>query len=377
MLKTFTNNRCIFAIMNEMAEEFKALNLTRPAENLMPHPKAIESITKHIRNNNNRYAEAFGLMSLREQISNDFEKIHKNTYNPETEITITNGASDALFIAINAFVNDGDEVIIFEPAQDHYAPMVKMRGGIPVLIDMILPDFSYDWAKVQKAINPNTKLIIVNTPNNPTGAILSDLDMIKLQKAVNGTNIIILSDESYKNLIYDKFDRSSLASLPILKERSIIINSFSKILNIGGWRLGYVTAPEKLTKQFRQIYQYAACSVNLPGQMALMEVMQERNFFEDLIENANMKRVKFQEMLSGSRFEFKPSQSTYFQVINYEKISPDDDVSFTMNLVKNCKLATIPVSTFYKMKTDNKYIRLCYAQPYDVLEKAAEILNAQ
>lgn len=363
--------------MEELALEYKAINLIRPSNKQEVSKILIDSMLQKIKTQRNYYAAVFGEMVLRERIAARLESNHGGQYHPEKEITITNGASEALFMTISAFVNEGDEVIIFQPTQDHYAPIVRLNGGIPVYIELKAPDFSFDWNQVQKVITASTKMIILNNPNNPTGTMLNAWDIVKLQKVLNGTNILLVSDESYRNLIYVNSETDSLSSEPALESRSIIIHSFSKFLNVGGWRLGYVLAPEELSRQFRSVYRHGSCSANLPAQLALAEFLNQPEFLDALLDEAEQRRIKVQNALKSSRFEFKASQSTFFQVLNYRNISSLDDHSFVMQLLKEHNVATLPLSAFYKQKTDESYIRICISQTDDDLDKALDVLVKQ
>jgi len=366
----------IFTIVTELANKHKALNLAQGFPDFSPPEELISLVEQNMRKGNNQYAPMQGLMKLREKIAEKTESLYGNKYNPDSEITITSGATEAIFSTISAFIQEGDEVIVFEPAYDSYAPVIKINGGNPIYVGTKLPDFRIDWDEVNKMVNSRTKMIIINSPHNPSGSILSLEGMERLNKLVAGTNILILSDEVYEHLIYDGSTHESLAKFPNLKERAIIISSFGKTYNATGWKLGYCLASESNTKEIRKIHQFNVFCVNTPLQYAVAEFIDKKDAYLELSAFYQQKRDEFLAMIKGSRFTFTPSQGTYFQLLNFKDISDEKDADFSNRLIKEYKLAAIPVSAFYHNAFDSKDLRFCFAKSTDTLKKAAEILHS-
>eukprot|EP01012_Entosiphon_sulcatum_P049999 TRINITY_DN68749_c0_g1_i1.p1 TRINITY_DN68749_c0_g1~~TRINITY_DN68749_c0_g1_i1.p1 ORF type:complete len:377 (+),score=35.55 TRINITY_DN68749_c0_g1_i1:139-1131(+) len=323
----------------------------------------------------NQYAPMPGSTFLKETISEKVQKLYNVKYNPETEITVTAGGTQAIFTALAAIINAGDEVIIFEPAYDSYAPTIKLLGGLVKTYELAPPSYGIDWDMVKKLFTSKTRMIILNTPHNPTGSILSSEDMEALIKLVTGTDILILSDEVYEHLIYDEQKHQSVMLYPELKQRSFIIASFGKLLHATGWKLGYCLAPEKLTKEFRKVHQFNVFSVNSPMQQAIAEYLKQPENYTGLANFFQKKRDYFRVLLAESRFTLLPCNGSYFQCAGYSDISDEKDTDFSMRLIKEFGVATIPVSAFYQKATDHKIIRFCFAKEDDTLAKAAEKLK--
>ena len=364
----------IFAIMSNMADEHNAINLSRGFPDFNCSDKLISLVNKYMKKGYNQYAPIEGIMPLREAISKKTEELYSTKYNPETEITITGGATEAINAAITALVQDGDEVIVLEPAYDCYVPSIKLAGGQPIFTPLKEPTYHIDWDELQKNITPQTKMIILNTPQNPTGAILSAEDLEKLYKLIAGTNIIILSDEVYEHIIFDDYEHQSIARYPKLAERSIIISSFGKTFHVTGWRLGYCIAPENIMKEFRKVHQFSMYTVNTPIQYAIAEYLNDKDEYLNLGKFFQRKRDFFINGLKNSNFIVRPSLGTYFQLLDYSKISDEKDTVFAERLTKEYGVASIPVSVFYHDKIDNKVLRFCFAKKTDTLEKAVEKL---
>ncbi len=368
-------NTSIFTIVNELAFKHNALNLAQGFPDFSPPGELIELVEQNMRKGNNQYAPMQGLMKLREQIAIKTEELYGQSFNPDTEITITSGATEAIFSSISAFVQEGDEVIIFEPAYDSYAPVIRINGGNPVYVSTKLPDFKIDWEEVNKMVNARTRMIIINSPHNPTGSILSAEGMEKLNKLVGGTKILVLSDEVYEHLIFDGHTHESLSKYPNLRDKSIIVSSFGKTYNATGWKLGYCIANENITKEIRKIHQFNVFCVNTPLQYAVAEFLGNKNAYLECSTFYQNKRDEFLNLLKGSKFNYTPSQGTYFQLLNYKDISDEKDIDFSNRLIEEHKLATIPVSAFYHNSFDNKDLRFCFAKTSETLKKAAEILH--
>jgi methionine aminotransferase len=361
--------------MSKLAAEQKAINLSQGFPDFHCEEKLVELVTKYMRAGYNQYAPMEGLMSLREKIAEKTEALYSATYNPETEITITAGATQAIYTAIGATVGEGDEVIIFTPAYDCYAPAVELNGGKPIYVQLEMPNYSIDWEQVKKVINQRTKLIILNTPHNPSGAILSMEDMAKLEKLISNSDIMVISDEVYEHIIFDGYEHQSVARFPKLAERSFIISSFGKTYHVTGWKVGYCLAPENLMKEFRKAHQYIVFAVNTPIQHAYSDYLDDKDAYLGLGEFYKAKRDFFNKQLKGSRFTIRPSSGTYFQLLGYENITDKTDTDFAVELTKKHKVASIPVSVFYHKKVDEKVLRFCFAKDEATLEKAAAILH--
>lgn len=364
----------IFTVMSKLAAENNAINLSQGFPDFNCSDKLIELVNTYMKKGFNQYAPMAGIIGLREQIAIMIEELYGTKYNPETEITITAGATQAIYTTIASLIKEGDEVIIFEPAYDCYTPAITVAGGEPVYVKLQQPDFSIDWNAVKKLINHRTRLIILNTPHNPSGAILSANDLEQLDKLTHNTDIIILSDEVYEHMVFDKKQHESVARNKNLAERSFLISSFGKTVHTTGWKMAYVAAPENLMAEFRKIHQYLVFCVNTPMQYALADFMKDKNNYLELKHFYQAKRDLFARLVAGSRFEMERSAGTYFQLMNYSKITDEKDTDFAIRLTKEKKLATVPLSPFYHEKDDNKLLRFCFAKQDETLEKAAEII---
>jgi methionine aminotransferase len=365
----------IFAVMSALANEQNALNLSQgfPSFDCNNHLK--ELVNKYIKDKKNQYAPMPGILALREAIAKKTEELYSAKYNPETEITVTAGATQAIYTAISALINEGDEVIVFEPAYDCYVPAIELNGGKAVYAQLKFPNYKVDWDEVKKLVKRQTKMIIINTPNNPTGSIFTAADMAKLEKIVKNTDIIILSDEVYEHIIFDKFEHQSVARYPKLAERSVIVSSFGKTFHTTGWKIGYVVAPEKLMIEFRKVHQFLVFSVNTPIQYAYADFLQLKEEYLGLGKFYQEKRDYFLQQIKGSRFEPLPCSGTYFQLLKYNKISEEKDTEIAKKFTIENKIASIPVSVFYHKPTDHNVLRFCFAKDKETLEKAGTILK--
>lgn len=364
----------IFSVMTQMANEHQAINLSQGFPDFDCAPELLDLVKKSYEAGYNQYAPMPGLLELREQIAAKVNRLHGADYHPDHEVTVTAGGTQAIFTAISAFVQANDEVIIFEPAYDCYAPAVKAMGGIVKYMPLNPPDFAIDWIQVQKLTNGNTRMIIINSPHNPTGMVWGEEDLQQLHKITRNTNILILSDEVYEHLIFDEKKHLSLAEYPELKERSLIVASFGKLFHTTGWKMGYCLAPEALMKEFRKIHQFMVFSVNTPMQYAIAKYLNEKENFDDLGILFQEKRDFFRKLISGSRFQLMDCHGSYFQLVSYQDISEEPDTDFAARLVKEHGVASIPVSAFYSKNTDHHLLRFCFAKKEATLEKAAEAL---
>ena len=365
----------IFAVMSKLALENGAINLSQGYPDFPTSPRLIELVHKAMITGHNQYAPMPGIFSLREAIAEKLDRLYGTHYDPDTEITVTAGATQAIFTAIAATVRKDDEVILFAPAYDSYAPSIEANGGIPVEIEMELPSFTIDWQKVKQSINERTRMILINTPHNPTGSVLSDQDMQQLRDLTANSSIIILSDEVYEHMIYDGQKHNSVARYPDLADRSFLVASFGKTFHNTGWKMGYCAAPHELMKEFRKIHQFNVFSVNHPMQKAISIYLKDPENYEYLPGFFEAKRNVFLQALEGSRFSFIPSKGTYFQLLGYQEISDEGDMELASRMTREHKVASIPVSAFYQNKTDNKFLRFCFAKSEETLLRGAEILR--
>ena len=370
-----SSKESIFAVMSKMAKEYNAINLSQGFPGYPIDTELISLVHKYMNKGLNQYAPMIGVPELREAISKMHFEATGFEYHPETEITITAGATQGLFTAISSLIGEGDEVIVFEPAYDSYVPSIEANGGKPIYIPLEYPTYSIDWKEVNKRISAKTKLIILNNPHNPTGAILKDADLKALSKIVKGSNIIILSDEVYQHIIFDGQKHKSVADYPELRNRSLIAGSFGKSLHATGWKIGYILAPAFLTKEFRSLHQWVVFAVNTPIQYAIAEYISKGDNYKGVGSFLQEKRDFFAKLMQATSFEMIPSQGTYFQLMNYSKISNKSDIKFTEWLCQEKKVASIPVSVFYHEKIDQKVIRFCFAKENNELEQAAELLS--
>lgn len=366
----------IFTVMSQMAADEGAINLSQGFPDFNCSPQLIELVNKYMKARLNQYSHMAGFIGLRESISQKVESLHSTYYNPDTEITVTAGGTQAIYTAIASVVSEGDEVIIFTPAYDCFEPAIELSGGKPIFVQLKTPDYSIDWESVKKVISQKTKMIILNSPHNPTGSVLTSDDMEQLEKIIKNSDIIVLSDEVYEHIIFDGLQHESISRYPGLAERSFVISSFGKTYHTTGWKIGYCLGPENLMREFRKAHQYIVFAVNTPIQHALAEYLQYRDAYLTLPSFYQQKRDLFLSLIKNSRFKVIPSQGTYFQLLDYAEISELSDTEFATKLTCENKIASIPVSVFYHRKVDNHVLRFCFAKDDHTLHKAAEILNA-
>ncbi len=365
----------IFTTMSALAKEEKAINLSQGFPDFSVATDLIELVNSAMKDGFNQYAPMPGILELRENIAQKIEFLYGTKYHPEMEITITAGATQAIFTIISAFIHPDDEVIIFAPAFDCYEPAIKLNGGKTVEIELIAPNFKIDWDEVKNSITAKTKMILINTPHNPTGTILSEADMETLDQIVRDTNILVLSDEVYEHIIFDGEKHQSVARFKSLAERSFLVASFGKTFHATGWKMGYCAAPKELMHEFRKVHQFNVFSVNHPMQKGLAQYLKNQENYLNLPAFYQAKRDFFLQAIKPSRFTIKPSKGTYFQLLGYEKISDENEMDFAIRLTKQFKIASIPISVFYKNKTNQNLLRFCFAKNEETLLEAAEILN--
>ncbi len=365
----------IFSIMSNLANKHNAINLSQGFPDFNCDNILIDAINKYMKKGYNQYAPMIGVKELREKIVEKTEYLYSISYHPEKEITITAGATQALYTAITTFVKEGDEVVVFEPAYDAYVPVIELCGGIPIYVSLKSPDFSFDWDRIKKVINQRTKMIIINSPHNPTGSIIKEADLKMLDKLTKDTNIIILSDEVYEHIIFDNNPHESILKYKSLAERSFVISSFGKTYHTTGLKMGYCLAPENLMNEFRKVHQFAVYAVNTPIQYAYSEILDKKEMYLELNAFYQEKRDFFINLIKGSKFKIKPAKGTYFQLLDYSNISKENEVSFANKLTIEHGVAAIPVSVFYHDAVENNVLRFCFAKSNETLEKAAEKLH--
>jgi len=365
----------IFTVMSELAREHGALNLSQGFPDFDGPPRLLERVQYYLTHDCNQYAPMMGVPALREAVATKVEDLYGLKLDPAAEITITSGATEALFCAITAVVEPGDEVIVFDPAYDSYEPVVRLQGGITHHVPMHPPQFKVDWDRVADLVNDRTRLIITNTPHNPTGSAWDNADINALQQIVAGRNLFVLADEVYEHILFDGRRHESLCRYPELFQRSFVVSSFGKTYHTTGWKIGYCCAPPALTEEFRRIHQYVTFTSNTPVQLGLADFLNEcPEHHLQLSGFYQHKRDLFCELLAGSRFSVLPSAGTYFQLLDYSEISDEVDTELAIRLTREAKIASIPVSPFYEQDPGHKVLRFCFAKDDATLRHGAEIL---
>ncbi|UAY52147.1 methionine aminotransferase [Ferruginibacter albus] len=364
----------IFTVMTSLAAEYRSVNLGQGFPDFEMSEQLVELVNTAMKKGNNQYVHMNGLQLLRERISEKIHTLYNTSIDPDKEITITPGGTYAIYTALTTVLQPGDEVIVFEPAYDSYIPNIVINGAIPVLIPLIHPEYKIDWQLVRNKISPKTKMIMLNTPHNPTGSILSKEDIEQLRSIVNDTNIFILSDEVYEHLIFDGKQHESMLRYPDLLERSFICFSFGKTYHCTGWKLGYCIAPASLMKEFRKVHQFNCFSCNSPAQFALAEFLQQKEAYLQVGKLLQQKRDHFQGLMQQTKFKALPSYGSYFQLYDYSNISNEKENDFAVRLTKEYGVTVIPVSAFYQTETNNNVVRFCFAKKNTTLEEAVNKL---
>lgn len=364
----------IFAVMSQLATENKAINLSQGFPDFPISEKLISLVHKYMIQGLNQYAPMPGVPQLRKAIAKKIKKTYGADYDPNHEVTITAGATQAIYAIITAFVRPEDEVIIFEPAYDSYAPSVKLNGGLAKYATLQQPGFTIDWERFPALISNRTRMIIINTPHNPTGTVLTKDDITQLARITKNRDIIILSDEVYEHLIFDGLQHESICRYPELESKSLVVGSFGKTFHATGWKTGFVVAPSNLTAELRKTHQFIVFAANTPIQHAIAEFLKEEDNYSYLPAFFQQKRDMFLDLLSGSRFKPLPCRGTYFLTVDYSRISDESEMDFAVRLTKEFKVASVPLSPFYHKNNDNKHLRFCFAKTNETLEQAAKIL---
>ena len=365
----------IFAVMSKMAQDHNAINLSQGFPDFNCSDELIALVNKYQKEGRNQYAPMPGIPALRKKIADKIKKLYGKEYDYNEEITITAGATQAIFTAITSIIESGDEVIIIEPAYDSYEPVVRMNRGIPKFVSLG-ENFSFDWDAVKDSITDKTKMIIINSPHNPTGSVLTETDIKALEEITRNTKIILVSDEVYEHIIFDGQKHYSLSTSEELSERSFVISSFGKTYHTTGWKTGYCAAPKSLTEEFRKIHQFIVFAVNTPIQHAYADYMNDPNHYLILNTFYQSKRDLLISSLKDSGFKVTPTNGTYFQLLDYSEISDKNDMDFSVYLTKEIGVAVIPISPFCTINKSRKIIRVCFAKKDEVLLKAAEKLNS-
>jgi methionine aminotransferase len=365
----------IFTVMSQLAADHGAINLSQGFPDFPAPTGLLDRVAHHLRAGHNQYAPMAGLPALREQIARKTLALYGRTVDPDTEVTVTSGATEALFCAIEAVVQPGDEVLCLDPAYDSYDPAIRLAGGRAVHVPLTAPGFTVDWDRVRAAVTPRTRLIILNSPHNPTGAVLSADDLAALAGLVRESRVLLLSDEVYEHIIFDGRRHESLLRHPELAARSLVVSSFGKTYHATGWKIGYCVAPTALTREFRRVHQFVQFCVVTPMQWAFADFLEsDPGHYLDLPRFYQAKRDRFCALLAPSRFRLTPSAGTYFQLLDYTGITTEDDVAFARRLTVEHGLASIPVSVFCAERPSRPLLRFCFAKDEGTLARAAEIL---
>jgi methionine aminotransferase len=365
----------IFAVMSRLANEHGAINLSQGFPDFDCDPELVATVHRYLCGGHNQYAPMPGVLALREALAAKIARIYGAAYDPATEITVTSGATEALFDVITAFVRPGDEVIVFEPAYDAYVPVIQLNGGVPRFVTLRAPDYHVNWDEVRRVVSLKTRLIIVNSPHNPTGMVLSRDDVKQLSEVLDGTDIVVLSDEVYEHVVFDGGRHQSVASVPELQSRSCVVSSFGKTYHTTGWKIGYVAAPRPLTAEVQKVHQFVTFATNTPIQLAYAEFTARRERYDDLAVFYQAKRDLFVRLLDGSRLVPLPCRGTYFQILDYSAVSGDTDVAFAERLLLDHGVASIPTSAFLYASEAPRVLRFCFAKKDQTLEQAAARLR--
>jgi methionine aminotransferase len=365
----------VFTVMTRLAGEHGAINLAQGFPDFDCSPELVNAVAACMRDGHNQYAPMQGVPALREALAVKISRLYGPTYDPATEITITSGATEALFCAISAFVVPGDEVVLFEPCYDSYVPVVRLNGGTPVFVTLRSPDYAIDWDEVRAALSPRTRMVILNSPHNPSGMVLGPGDLRQLASVLDGSNVVVLSDEVYEHVVFDGGRHESVCRLPELAARSCVVSSFGKTFHTTGWKVGYVSAPEALTKEIQRIHQFVTFATHTPSQLAYAALLGEPARYEGLARFYQAKRDRFLQLLEGSRFEAIACRGTYFQLLDYSAVSDAADREFAMTLLREHGVASIPVSAFLHASEAPRVLRFCFAKRDETLRAAAERLR--
>jgi methionine aminotransferase len=365
----------IFTVMSRLASELGAINLSQGFPDFDCDPALVEAVAHHMRSGKNQYAPMQGVPRLREAIAAKYQTFTGRRYDPETEITVTSGGTEAIFDAVAAAVRAGDEVIVLEPCYDSYVPAIALAGGTPVFVPLRFPDYAIDWDVMRRAVSRRTRMIILNSPHNPTGAVLSPDDIRQLTALVQGTEIVIVSDEVYEHIIFDGIRHESMARHDALAGRSVIVGSFGKTYHTTGWKVGYAVAPAALTAEFRKVHQFVTFATNTPVQHGIADFLETQRGLTELGPFYQAKRDLFLRLMEGSLFKPLACRGSYFQLMDYSAITDEADADFAIRLTKEHGVASIPTSPFLYQEKAPLVLRFCFAKKDETLERAAERLR--
>ena len=365
----------IFTVMSKLANDCGAINLSQGFPDFQAEPALFEAVAQAMREGRNQYPPMAGLMELRQAIAGKVESLYGALYDADQEITVTAGATQALFTAVAAFVRPGDEVIVFAPFYDSYVPAIETVGGQAVYASLRFPDYRPDWDRVRALVTPRTRMIIINSPNNPAGSLLTADDLDALAELTRGTDIVVLADEVYEHIVFDGKQHLSVAAHPVLATRSLVVSSFGKTYHITGWKIGYVLGPAELMNEFRKVHQFNVFTVNTPCQIGIADYMSDPSRYLDLAAFYQRKRDFFREQLRDTKFELLPCHGTYFQLARFGDISDLPDREFAVWLTREIGVAAIPVSSFHPDGRDDGVVRFCFAKQESTLVAAAERLR--
>ncbi len=364
----------IFTVMSKLAVDHGAINLSQGFPDFEAPAELIEGVSRYMRQGFNQYAPMQGVPLLRQRIAEKAERLYGAKIDPESDITVTSGATEALYAAVSAVVRPGDEVIVVEPAYDSYVPAIQLNGGIPVFIPLRFPGYAMDWDRLGDALTPRTRLIILNSPHNPTGTVLEAADLAALRQIVSGRDLFILSDEVYEHILFDGREHQSMLRYPELARKSFVVSSFGKTYHATGWKIGYCVAPPDLSLEFRKIHQFLTFTSNTPIQMALADYMAHTDHYRELAVFYQRKRDLFLKLMESSRFKPLPCAGTYFQMMDYGEITDTPDEAYARRLTTQYGVAAIPPSVFYHDRRDHRVLRFCFAKQDQTLIQAAERL---
>jgi methionine transaminase len=365
----------IFTLMSSLAAEVGAINLSQGFPDFDCDPSLVDAVARHMRAGLNQYPPMPGVLALRRAIADMYAELYDVRYDPETEVTVTSGATEAIFDAVTALVHPGDEVIVLEPCYDSYVPAIELNGATPVIVPLRLPDYRIDWDAVRDAVTARTRLLMINSPHNPTGSIITAEDVSALASIVRDSGMLIVSDEVYGHIVFDGARHESLARHPELAARTVVVGSFGKTYHVTGWKVGYAVAPAPMTMELRKVHQYVTFTTITPVQHALAEALASRAGLEELPRFYQRKRDLFLELMAGSRFRPLPCRGSYFQLMDYSAISDEADAAFAIRLTKEHGVAAIPTSSMlYRTEAPN-VVRFCFAKKDETLERAAERLR--
>ena len=366
----------IFTVMSKLAADTGAINLSQGFPDFDCDPALVEAVARHMREGRNQYAPMQGVPALRDAIAAKYADAYGVAYDAASEVTVTSGGTEALFDAVAAVIHPGDEAIVFEPCYDSYVPAIELSGGVPVVVSLRYPEYQVPWSEVRAAISPRTRLVIVNSPHNPTATLLSAADVQELAAIADERDLFVLSDEVYEHIIFDGARHESVARNERLRQRSVIVGSFGKTYHVTGWKVGYVVAPAALTAEFRKVHQFVTFATITPVQHALAEFLAARRGYPELAAFYQRKRDLFLELISGSRFTPLPSRGTYFQLLDYSAISNDGDMEFALRVTREHGVASIPTSAFLYKQAPPRALRFCFAKKDETLRAAADRLRA-